>query len=81
MKRVTGPCTVSGKALGLWPSVTYYDVSSLLLRTNEASGGCLVFQNQPFLLFSKTEKKATPHPPQKELSKSSTMPNFQRRPC
>lgn len=43
MKRVTGPCAVSGKALGLVASVTYYDVSSLLLLTNEASGGCLIF--------------------------------------
>lgn len=58
------------------------DVNSLLLLTNEASGGCVVFWNQPFLLFSRTGKiKDTTSTPQKELSKSSTLSNFERRHC
>lgn len=35
------------------------DVSSLLGLTNEACGGCVIFWNQPFLLFFKTEEKKT----------------------
>lgn len=40
------------------------DVSSLPLLTDEASGGYVIFWNQPFLLFSKTrkKKKKTPIP-------------------
>ena len=82
IKCITGPCTISGKGLapgGLLRHTTH--VSSPLLLVSGASGGCAVFWNQTFLLFSKTEKKATLLLPRKESSKSPTTPNFQRRYC
>lgn len=68
---------------GLWPSVT--DVSPLLLLPNQRPGDCATLGNQPFLMFlkrlkKKKEKKSLP-PSLRELSKSSTMPNFQKRHC
>lgn len=65
-----------------WPSVTYGDVSSLLLLTEEARGDSLCFgTNHSFCFPRQGKKKATLLPPQQELSKGSTMPNFQRRHC